>query len=279
MVINEEAGWFSRGGVALHRRAWLPNAPRRGSVVVVHGLCEHSGRYARFGARLAASGFAVHAMDNRGHGLSGGQRVNVDRFDDYLDDLEEFLLRTRASAADEKVFVAGHSLGGLIALAYCLRSPAAPLRGLVLSAPAACVPARVSPLTVFAGRILARLAPDLPVVSLPLDKISRDMSVVAAYENDPLVFRSRLRARLGAEMLREIRDVQARAHLLTLPLLIMQGGEDRLVDPSCSATLYGRLTSADKCLRVYTGLWHEIFNEPEGEEVLDELSKWLLDRV
>jgi alpha-beta hydrolase superfamily lysophospholipase len=123
--------------------------------------------------------------------------------------------------------------------------------------------------------VLSVVAPNAGVLRLPLNRISRDQAVVDAYNNDPLVFRTPIRARLGAEMLDAMDRVDAALPAMRLPLLVMQGTADGLVDPGCGPHVYERAGSPDKTLKMYEGLWHEIFNEPERDSVLADLTAWL----
>jgi alpha-beta hydrolase superfamily lysophospholipase len=164
-------------------------------------------------------------------------------------------------------------MGGLVALRFAVRD-ASLIDGLVVSAPAAC-PGDVSRLKRIVGQVLSRVAPETPVLRLPLGKISRDPAVVDAYNGDPLVFRTPVKARLGAEMLATMARVDAGLPAMQVPLLVMQGTSDGLVDPGCGPQVYNRAGSRDKTLKMYDGLWHEIFNEPERDHVLDDLSAWI----
>jgi len=195
------------------------------------------------------------------------------RFADYVDDLSTVIGQARERWPSLHLVLLGHSMGGLIALDLAVRQTI-PLEGLVLSAPAAC-PREVSTFTLAVGRALSRVAPKTGVLRLPLNRISRDPAVVDAYNNDPLVFRTPIRARLGAEMLDAMDRVDAGLPSLRVPLLVMQGTADGLVDPGCGPHVYDRAGSIDKTLKMYDGLWHEIFNEPEREHVLDDLTAWL----
>jgi alpha-beta hydrolase superfamily lysophospholipase len=267
-------------GLSVFWRLWLPGdgpTASRARVVVAHGYGEHGGRYRHAGERLTAAGYEVVIPDHRGHGRSEGRPVSVISFDDYLDDLHRLTSLVAAERGPAQTFLLGHSMGGLIAAAYALRHPAE-LRGLVLSAPAV-LPGHVSATTVAFGRLLARLAPNLGTVSLPVDQISRDPAVVAAYFADPLVHRHRLRARLGTEMLRVMREVATGLPALRLPVLVMQGTADRLVPPQAAEFVAQRLGGSDTTVNRYPGLYHEIFNEPEREAVLDDLVAWLGDRA
>jgi acylglycerol lipase len=270
---GEQGGFVGVRGLRIQHRTWLPAGPPIGVLVIAHGFAEHGGRYAHVAARLVAEGVAVRAADHRGHGLSEGKRTSVVRFDDYVDDLTTVVEQARQQWASRRVILLGHSMGGLITLRLAVRARV-PLDGLVVSAPAAC-PREVSKLTLMVGRALSRLAPNTGVLRLPLNRISRDAAVVDAYNHDPLVFRTPIRARLGAEMLTAMERVDAGLPGLRTPLLVMQGTADGLVDPGCGPHVYERAGSADKTLKMYDGLWHEIFNEPERDHVLDDLATWV----
>ncbi len=266
------------GGLLLFWRVWSPDgASPAGRVLLSHGYAEHGGRYRHVAERLTAAGFGVVVPDHRGHGRSEGRWVSAARFDDYVEDLHLVARAAAAEWGDAPTVLVGHSMGGLIAAVYALHH-ASELRGLVLSAPAVISP-QVTGAAVAAGRVLSRITPELGVMKLPLRKISRDPEVVAAYLADPLVHPRRVRARLGAEMLRAMEEVAAGLPRLTLPVLAMQGSEDALVDPSAAAYVHARVGSAERALRVYPGLYHEIFNEPEREQVLNDLVEWVGPRL
>jgi acylglycerol lipase len=272
-VLPEEDAFAGVRGIRIHVRTWAPASPPTGVVVIAHGFAEHGGRYAAVAQRLLADGLAVVAADHRGHGFSEGRRTTVVRFADYSDDLTTVITRTRSRWPSRRLVLLGHSLGGLIALDFAVR-PSTSLDGLVLSAPAAC-PGDVSTVQLAAGRVLSRVAPNLGVLRLPLNRISRDPAVVDAYNSDPLVFRTPIRARLGAEMIDAMDRVDKALPSMRMPLLVMQGTADGLVDPGCGPHVYERAGSPDKTLKMYDGLWHEIFNEPERDRVLTDLTAWL----
>jgi alpha-beta hydrolase superfamily lysophospholipase len=272
-VLPEEDTFAGARDVRIHVRTWVPAGQPAGVVVISHGFAEHGGRYAAVAQRLLAEGIAVVAPDHRGHGLSGGRRTSVRRFGDYSDDLGTVITRSRERWPVQHLILLGHSMGGLIALDYSIR-PGTTLDGLVLSAPAAC-PGDVSKAKLAVGRVLSVVAPNAGVLRLPLNRISRDQAVVDAYNNDPLVFRTPIRARLGAEMLDAMDRVDAALPAMRMPLLVMQGTADGLVDPGCGPHVYERAGSPDKTLKMYEGLWHEIFNEPERDRVLADLTAWL----
>lgn len=272
--VRQRRGTFSgvRGTPIAHRE-WLPEGDARGIVVIAHGINEHGGRYAHIAQRLTGEGWMVAALDHRGHGLSGGRRAAVERFDDWISDLDAYI-RAVLAAAPRPLFLLGHSLGGLIAAVYAIRHQER-ISGLVLSSPSVMPPRSMSPAALRAGRLLSRWAANLPVVGLRLDAVSRDPAVVRAYREDPLVHLGRVRARTGAEVLRAIAEVRRDIGAVRVPLLTMQGTLDLLVDPEAARWVDEHAGSPDHTLLIYDGLYHEVFNEPERERVLDDLAGWL----
>lgn len=260
-------------------RAWLPRDPARTVIVIVHGLHEHSARYGHAGTRLAAAGFAAYAADHRGHGRSDGRRGNIERMALIVEDLSSFVRFARQRHPGLPVFMVGHSLGGLIALHYAtepgMNKPGTVLSGLVVSGPAVQVSAGSALQRRLAG-VLSALLPNLGVVAIDADqKISRDPAVVRAYRADPLVYHGKVKARTGAEMLATMEGLPARLPRLSLPLLILHGTEDRICASAGSVMVHERVASADNTLRQYPGLYHELFNEPEREQILTDLISWL----
>ena len=244
-------------------------------VLIVHGIAEHSGRYEALAADLVRAGFAVGALDHRGHGRSGGKRVQVARFDDLVDDLATFadLMRERYPSP-LPMFVLGHSMGGLVSLRYLTRDRPE-VAGLVLSGAAAAKPEDISGFTIAVGNLLAKVAPDVGVASLQLDKISRDPQVVIDYNNDPLVTNAKIRARMGAQVLWAMEETERALPSLTVPILIMHGGDDVVNPPDGSRMIAEKVGSTDKTLKIYDGLWHEIYNEPERDVVIGDVIAWL----
>lgn len=261
--------------VGLYGQAWLPDAPPRAVVVIAHGLAEHGGRYGELATRLVDKGFAVYAVDHRGHGRSGGKRANVERFDYLVSDLGTFLGRAQREHPGAPVILLGHSMGGTIALACALKYEAV-LRALVLSAPALAVGDPPSLLKLLTVRLLSSLSPDTGVLTLPARAISRDPDVVRAYESDPLVFRGAIPARTLAELLKAIEYLQQKAHELRLPVLVQHGSADELVPLTATHPVYQHLgLSKRRTIHIYDGLYHEIYNEPEKDRVIADLVSWL----
>ena len=261
-------------GLALYyRERTVPDA--RAHVVLVHGVSEHYGRYRHVEDFLARRRIGFSTIDLRGHGQSEGRRVFVQRFDEYLADVD--LLVERARRHSPKLFMIGHSLGGLIAVRYCqTRQP--DFRGLITSGAALKPTIKPSPPLFFVLKALNRLYPATPVPNLvKVDKISRDPEIVRRYRSDPLVPKF-LTTSFGMASLAAMEAALREAARIAIPALVMHGGGDELVAPSASEDLFQGLRVADKTLRIYPELYHELFNEPERELVLGDVASWIEGR-
>ena len=265
-------------GTALFTRRWTPDFNRRGSVVVVHGVHEHSGRHAYLAATLMGRGLDVFAYDQRGHGQSGGARADVARFGDFVDDLGVVLAHVRGESDGRPVVLLGHSMGGLVAAAYVVEKGADGLAGLALSSPALHtfpVPALLER----AAPHVARWRPLQVVTKLDLSKLSHDGAVERAYREDALNTVSGVRARLAHEILIASRRVQAHPEAFTLPLYLMHGTGDRITPVGGSEWLAAHAPSADVTLKLYDGLFHELMKEPEQDAVIAHLADWIVAHV
>ena len=258
-------------------QCWLPDGAIQAVIVLVHGLAEHSGRYDNLVERFVPLGYAIYALDHIGHGRSAGDPVHVDSFDDYTSTLRTFVKMVASWQPDQRLFLVGHSMGGLIAVAYLMQWQE-DFAGCVLSAPPIKVSDEVSGTTLTVGRWLSKIAPKFRLLQLDASAVSKDPAVVQAYIDDPLVYSGKMSARLGAEMIRTMQAAGQGAGVITLPILILQGDGDQLVDPAGAQMLYDTIGSDDKQLIVYPGLYHELFNEPERADVLDDMETWLANR-
>lgn len=278
MTAGREDGSFrGEGGVEIRWQAWLPTAPPQATVVIAHGVSEHSGRYAHVAEALAKAGFAVFGIDHRGHGRSGGERVLIDRFEHVIADLDGLIGLVSERYRDLALFLLGHSMGGGIAIGYALANEDK-LDGLALSAPLSNSDAASRPQRLAAG-LLSRVAPTLGVFPVDSATISRDPEVVRDYDGDPLVDRRNLPARTVAELTSAVDGFGDRVGALGLPVLLMHGTADALVPFGGSERLFAALGSTDKTFKAYDGLFHEILNEPEQDRVIADLIEWLEART
>ncbi|MEU7632712.1 lysophospholipase [Nocardia sp. NPDC049220] len=275
-TIHTETGEFDGTG-RVAWRAWLPDSSAQGVVVLVHGIAEHSGRYDHVGQRLAAAGFAVYALDHIGHGKSGGSKANIGSMADAADNVAAMLEIASREHPDGPRFLLGHSMGSLIVLYLATRAPI-DVAGIVLSAPPLDIPVG-NPVQRLLAPVLSRLTPNLGVLKLDSTMISRDPAVIAAYDNDPLVYRGMLPARTGAEMLEATTTVKGRLAQLTAPLLVLHGTADTIAAPSSSDLIERGARSKDLTVIRYEGLYHEVFNEPEQDKVLGDVVGWLTEHA
>lgn len=270
---HTEGRFAGAGGKEIYWQAWLPAGETRAVVVVAHGVSEHGGRYRYVVERLVPEGYAVYAIDHRGHGRSAGQRAQIDRMRHLVADLDHLIDLARVPG--KKLFLLGHSMGGCVSIAYALAHQDK-LDGLALSAPLAALDAAPLPLRLIAHG-LSIVAPGLGVYKVAGDAVSRDAAEVRAYDDDPLTFRGMLPARTVQEMADTVGRFEAEAPQLTVPLLMLIPTADKLAPPAGGRMVYERASSVDKKLIEYDGFFHEIFNEPAGERdrPLNDLADWL----
>ncbi|HYI99979.1 MAG TPA: alpha/beta hydrolase [Thermoleophilaceae bacterium] len=273
---HDEGRFAGAGALEIYWQAWLPDGEPRAIVLLAHGGAEHSGRYAWTAGELVARGFAVYAVDHRGHGRSEGPRAYVDRMAHAVADLHSLSEIAAERHPTVPRFLLGHSMGGLIALEYALLHQDE-LTGLVLSAPLAVLDA--NPVARGAARALSAVAPRLPIYRIDATTVSRDPEVVRAYERDPLNHRGLLPARTIGELMAATAALPARLPDLRLPILSLYGTGDRLVSTAGSAVVEAGCGSGDCTVRGYDGLYHELLNEPERERVLADIVDWVEARL
>jgi alpha-beta hydrolase superfamily lysophospholipase len=262
-------------GLRLHGIRWRAPGKAKACVIVVHGVGEHSGRYAHMADYLTQHGYTVYSLDYRGHGLSEGERANIGSFDAAAEDIKTCYDWLASEEHDTPVFIFGHSQGTLVTLFFVLKYPQL-LRGVMLSATMLGLSKVAKPLAWLAST-LNRVSPEARLFAIEPSTISRDPEVLRAAENDPLISRTRLTPRIIHAMIYESRHVLEQLPSLNLPFLIMHGTADRLVPPVGSQLIYDAVSNPDKTLKWYDGLYHEICNEPEQEQVFADIVSWLDD--
>jgi acylglycerol lipase len=262
----------------LYFQAWLPPGNPLAVVIIVHGVAEHSSRYSQIASFLAAKSFAVYSYDHRGHGKSPGQKGHVEHFSYFSQDLQHFVSFVRGLQPEKEIFLFGHSMGAIISLTHVEECPHQ-LAGLLLSGTALRIRPQL-PLVFKAALLpLAAVFPRTPFSKLDSSTISRDRKVVELYDHDPLVFRGKLTTRLAVELVWQMHRVENRLPQVKLPLLILHGGRDQLSFPEGAQLVFDKVSSKDKELKIYPGLFHEILNEPENQMVMEDIYAWLKARV
>jgi acylglycerol lipase len=260
-VKQKEAYFKGYRNLNIYHQSWLPDGSPRAVLLVAHGYAEHSGRYNNLVNYFVPRGYAVYALDHRGHGKSEGERVQVDDFHDYVVDLKTFFNIVREENPHQKIFLIGHSMGSVISLSYCLEYQIE-LAGLITS-----------------GGGLSRPG-DVPMQApkgqpLPVAMLSRDPAVIEAYINDPRVYHGPVPA--NHSMRNRINNLAGEVKQIKLPVLIMAGAGGP--DGARSQVLFDLIGSTDKTYKPYAGLLHEIFNEPEYALVMADMEKWLENHI
>lgn len=267
-------GFFYNNRLArIYYQAWLPVTAAKAALLIVHGLGEHSGRYARLAEHFVALGYAVYGFDHIGHGRSEGARQFIERFENLTETLGEYCDKVGQWQAGVPLFLLGHSMGGLIAAHRLLEGCEA--AGVIFSAPSIKAGDSIAPVSIWLGKRLAVIAPTFRLLGIDRGGISRDPEVLAACASDPLMSRGKFTVRLGVEILKAMQRVQSQAHRITLPFIVLQGGADRIVDPGGAQWFHEKAGSEHKTLKIYPGLYHEVFNEPERAVVLRDMEDWL----
>jgi len=278
MAERSERTFAGHGGVPIVYDVWRPAGELKAVVVLAHGYGEHARRYDHVAQRFGEAGLATYALDHRGHGRSGGKRVRVRHMSEFVSDFRELVRIAREENPDRKVIVLGHSMGGGIVFAYGVQH-AGDYDLMILSGPAIAAHTGVSKAKAVIGKAIGSIFPDLPIEAIDADAVSRDPDVVAAYKADPLVYRGKIPAGIGKALLVVSEQMPMLAPGITAPLLVVHGEDDRLVSAEGSRRLVEHVGSRDVELKVYPELFHEVFNEPERDRVIDDVTEWIQARL
>lgn len=260
----------SSDGVELLTRSWTIEAPRF-DTLLVHGLGEHCGRWDSFATQFNAAGANVYSYDLRGHGASGGDRIDLGEFAEFYRDIAEMASATAAATGRPWVLY-GHSLGGLQCAGYLIDSYEPAPNVAVLSAPAMTATRGIDNVLKVAASVLGRLTPSTRVANkITGDQLSRDPDVGEAYFADPLV-ETRATTRFGKVVYAEQDRLAPHHGDILIPTLVIHGADDELVQPAASA---GLAASPSVFRKLYPGLRHELHNEPEGGQVIGDVLDWI----
>lgn len=265
-------------GARLHLQKWLPDNDPKAIILLVHGYAEHAGRYQYFAEHCVGKGYAVFAIDHWGHGQSDGTPGYVPDFSVFHDGVNQLVACAKQDFPKLPVILVGHSMGGLICATYLL-SEQSKFFACVLSGPAIKAAEEPSVFLKAISGFLSRFFPKLGVLELDPNGVSRDPQVVADYLADPLVYNGKMGARLAAEMLNNMTKIQEKAGQISLPMLMLHGEQDSLAAAEGSKFLDNHISSSDKKLIIYPEMFHEIFNEPEKDRVLNDMTDWLDEKL
>jgi alpha-beta hydrolase superfamily lysophospholipase len=271
----KEETFSGRGGTRLHMRSWRPASPKA-VVVICHGVNSHSGQYLWTGEQLSAAGFAVYAYDHRGRGQSEGARFYIDDVSDYTEDLGTYISLAKSREPGLKVFLLGHSAGGVVGCTWTLDHQEE-IAGFICESFAYRVPAPAPVLALV--RLFGKIVPKLPVLKLKMKDFTRDPNALAALEADPLTMNEAQPARTVAALLKATDRMTTGFATLKLPLLIIHGTQDKATVPAGSQFFHDHAGSADKTLKLYRDHYHDLLNDIGKDAVLGDIVSWMNARL
>ena len=265
--------WTSQDGLEMYAQSWEPENKPKAIVCLVHGLGEHVGRYTHVAVDLTKAGYVLTGYDLRGHGKSGGPRGHTPSYEALMDDTSKFINLVKNHYPQLPCFLYGHSLGGTLVINFAL-CRSAELSGVIATGPWLKLAFQPPAPKVILGRIMDNILPGFSQASgLETAALSRDSEIVRAYENDPLVH-DKISARLFLNTFDTGLWALEYAGELTLPLLLMHGGADRITSVEASQQ-FAKSAGEKVTLRIWEGFYHEIHNEPEQKEVFAFTIEWL----
>jgi alpha-beta hydrolase superfamily lysophospholipase len=274
--VAREESIRSAGGAQIHVRSWRPAQKPRAVVVICHGVNSHGGQYQWAGKQLAASGFAVYALDLRGRGKSSGERFYVENVADYVSDVAATIKLAKSRDPGLPVFLLGHSAGGVVSSTYTLDNQSE-LAGFICESFAFRVPAPKFVLAIIKG--LSRFAPRLRVLKLKNKDFSRDPKAVQALNDDPLTANEVQPAITVAALVRADERLRQEFPRIKLPVFILHGTADKATCPEGSQFFYDTVGSKDKTLKLYEGHFHDLLNDYGKDQVMADITGWIDKRI
>jgi len=271
-VAATEATFEGSGGLNIFYRAWEPADEPRAVVVICHGVNSHGGQYLWAADQLVASGYAVFALDLRGRGRSDGERFYVEDVADYVSDVAGTIAIAKARHPGLKLFLLGHSAGGVTSASYVLDHQAE-IDGFICESFAFQVPAPGFALAAIKG--LSHIAPRLGVLKLKNEDFSRDPEWVATLNADPYIKDETQPAATVAALVRADERMRVEFPTVTLPVLIMHGTADKATVCHGSEFFFETAGSADKTLKLYKDHYHDLLADLGKEEVMGDIKAWL----
>ncbi len=274
-----ETTYKTPDGKSLFLQAWMAEKAHA-SLLVIHGLGEHSGRYSEFAQRLNTLGISVFSFDGRGHGKSAENEPDAyfESYSDYLKDIHALLGKVKTYSPGIPTFLYGHSMGGGLAAAYVIKYKPE-LSGVILSSPAIMEDPNTSKILLALSGFVSNNFPKLKVLKLDPSKISRSSEEVERYLNDPLIYTKAYPARTARELIEMMKFIQKQAAEIKLPVLLLHGSDDTLTNPEGSKLIYNLAESKDKTLKILPGGYHELINDLDKEKVYLMIEHWLTVRI
>jgi alpha-beta hydrolase superfamily lysophospholipase len=271
-----EETFSGKGGETIFYRSWLPTIAPRAIVILQHGFNAHSGQYGWPAQQFQAAGYAVYAGDLRGRGKSSGKRFYVNSFSDYVSDLSGVVNIAQTRHPGLKLFVLGHSAGGVVATTYTLENPDK-VAGLICESFAYRVPAPEFALDFLA--FLSHFIPNANALKLNNAFFSRDPAAVAALNADPLIANETQPMKTVGEMWKADRRLQVSFGQIKTPTLILHGTDDKATSYPGSEEFYKKSGAVDKTLKLYKGHYHDLLADTGKEAVMTEVLDWVSKRI
>src|SRR5262249_52369462 len=272
----KESSFKGVGGLKIATRSWQPAGKPRAVMILIHGFNAHSAYFAWPAEQFAAIGLACYALDLRGRGKSEGERFYVEKFSDYLDDVDGLVRQARSENPGLPIFVLGHSVGGVIASSYVFEHQNE-IAGLISESFAYDVGLPDAAALLLKG--FSHLAPHLHVYSLKNEIFSRDPAAVAKMNADPLIEKESQPAETSAEMIRASERLTENFPKFTVPILIVHGTADKATKPAGREKFYRMAGSQDKTLKLYEGHYHDLLNDIDREVVMADIQGWIEARL
>lgn len=274
MMLVSEDSFLNKRNLEIFTRRWLPEEPQRAAVLFIHGYAEHSGRYEHMARQMNEHGIGIFTMDLQGHGQSGGTRCDINSYEDYVDDLSKYFEKITQEFPSVPWFVMGHSMGGSLAVLLAYRYQSS-LHGLILSAPALKIVTNIPKVVQDMVRYVTAVTPMVPVINLDTRSLSRNKDVVKKYQEDPLVYHGRIRARMAQQLVDCGKAGLELAGELYLPVWAGHGLADRIADQKGTREFLDELYHPDKTAKYYEGCFHEILQENEHKEIISDIISWI----
>lgn len=271
---HSEYNWTTPDNVKLYGQEWKPEGKQKAAIVMVHGLGEHSGRYEHVAEAFTQAGYSLTAFDLRGHGKSEGIRGHAPSYAAIMEDITHNVDLAKEHFPGMPVFLYGHSLGGNLTLYYCLtQNPQ--IKGAIVTSPGLATAAPVPPVKLALGKLMYNLMPAMQMDNgLLRSGLSRDPEVEKIYSNDPLVH-PKISARLALDLINNGKFIIDHAAEFPIPLLLMQGTGDYIVNPPMTKTFANAAPLSKITFKEWDGYYHELHNEPEKAQVLKTITDWL----
>lgn len=265
MILSKNEKYKTRDNLELFLKKDLVNEPKA-VILIVHGLAEHCGRYDYVTSKLNNLKYNIYRFDNRGHGKSDGDKIYIDDYNKFVDDVDEIIELVKAENKNKQVYILGHSMGGMISTIYGINHPKK-VDGIIISAGVTCDNANLMTPNI-------NLDPHHMVDNKLSSLICTNREIVDNYNNDPLVAH-KISGSMFIECNKAINYIKKNMHNFNYPVFILHGSDDKIVDKQDSITLFENINSRYKKIKIYAGMYHEILNEFERDEVIADINNWI----